>query len=325
MKTYLMSSDANGWTDGCTRGQLYDHIPGQVKNLQDADVAIVSMICHPGYRFNHELNRLKGKKWILIDYCEFGWNWDPNRNNILGQGCVPCDFSNPGPIGECGTMDLFIRENPPVLTFKRELHTRDQGPTMQPIDFLAAGPIFPLETKDEFENRRLDLFFNWGYSHPDRPRVHGQIFEAMGNRNLNVISSFGHIGGKEGYYPPGTWATIFTPWWDRRPMYEVYSAQSKAKMSLCLPGAGKKCFREQEACNNSIIILQYDPLVRAYPWTSGVNCIKLAVGHEVEGIFDATHRQDLYEIYLLCQENMRRYRRENYIPNYLMPEIQARL
>lgn len=327
MKVFLISADANGHTDGVTYGQLLSKLP-LTDRLESADVVVINAVCHGGYKFNHDLNKVRGKKLVLIDYLEYGWNWDFRKENRIGYGNLcPCTHTG-DQLNEWGTLDLFIRENPPILTFKRELLLDQVSDTMIPIDFLAEGPAVRRASEAEFDARPLDVFYCWGYSHPDRPRVHGEIFAAMGNAGINVVDHPDMLGrGSSQVFPTGTWMTLFKPYYLRRPMSEIYALQRQAKFAINLRGAGVKCFRSSEAPIDTIMATGVDPLAYSYPWIDHLNCVQMPAGKEVGTLMSVLrmHRSEAYTIYLNCQENIDRYRAENYIPNYVLANIEKRL
>lgn len=329
MKIYLMPADASGYTDPVTMGQLFSHLP-LTKDLNQADVVVVPVVCHLGYKFNHDLNRAKGKKIVLFNYIEYGWDFNLEQEETgIGSGnFYPCDCRRGyGNIGEWGTLDLFFRENPPILTFQRELPQNKLSDLVLPLDFLypPGTPKAKLQNMADYSSRKFDVFFAWGFSHQSRCRLHGDIFRMMSHEGLNVLSSFSQLDTPGA--TPGSWVSIYTPWFDRTAMPEIYKWQQKSKIAVAMPGAGRKTFRDNEASNGSLLALQEDGLVRAYPWANKVNCIRMLPGCETNSLQQALAMppERLYDIYRECQVNLDRYRHEHYIPNHIIPNIQKRL
>lgn len=313
MNFKILYSDANGCTDGVTHDQLMRHIP------TGGDTPILLSVCAPNYKFNHDLNsQLAGKKYIHIDYLEWGWQWDFKERNTIGDSpCYPCGQDSNH---EWGTLHSFIRDNPPVLTFQRELRREDAASNVIPIDFLCTNPSPKLDTRDEFNNRPYDVFSSWGYSHPNRARVHGDIFHAMGGRGINVIDGYDKLGGNSHHVPARTWLSIFTPHWVRKPMSEVIKYQAQSKISLSLYGAGAKCFRDAEAPVGSIMAHQTHWLARSYEWDD-TNSVKLTEFKEVDDLLRALENPNLYDIYVAGQENIDRYRIHRYLPDYVLANV----
>lgn len=328
MKIFAFSSDAQGFTDGVTTGQLIDHLPNRVTTLAQADVAVVVAVCHAGFKYNHaQLNALRasGKPWVLIDYLEYGWDWDFELPNTIKSGACPC--TQQGNF-DWAILTQFVREYPPILEFKRELRNADVRPNRIPIDFLAAWPKPPVVSLADYSSRPYDVTYVWGYSHPLRAKMHGQIFQAMGEKNTEVLSSFEMLDGRRSHaFTCPVWVSIFTPYWVRQPMDRVLRLQEQGRIAVCLPGAGFKCFREQEAPHGTVMAMLQNDLARSYPWEHGVNALILSRGHEFENLFNyaSADRPWLYDIYRRGQSTLDMYRREFYIPNYVIPNIKERL
>ena len=328
MKIFAFSCDAQGFTDGVTTGQLIDHLPGRVKTLAEADVAVGVIVCHGGFKYNHaQLNALRasGKPWVLIDYLEYGWDWDFELPNTIKSGACPCTHRDNF---DWAILTQFVREYPPILEFKRELRNKDVNERRIPIDFLAAWPKPPVVSLADYSSRPYDVTYVWGYSHPLRAKMHGQIFQAMGEKNIEVLSSFEMLGGRSQVFTCPVWVSIFSPYWVRQPMDKVLRMQEQGRISVCLPGAGFKCFREQEAPHGTVMAMLQNDLARSYPWEHSVNCLIMRPGQEFDDLFafaTLTPKHVLYDIYRRGQTTLDKYRREAYIPNYIMPNIESRL
>lgn len=321
-KLFLAYADAAGNTDGVTQNQLLNHLP-IVNSLAEADAIIVMCVCHSGFKFNHALNGLVGKKPIVIvNMLEFGWQYNHDRDNVLGHDyCVPCaDFGN----ADWGTLNLWVQESSPLFQFHRELRKVDASDKIIPIDFCAHLPKQPLDSKVAFDARPYQVFNSWGYSHPNRARVHGDIFRAMGDSNINVIDGYEKLGGNAFSWPARTWLSVFTPHWLRKPMSEVLKYQSQSKISISLYGAGWKCFRTSEAPENCIMAQQNNSLAWSYEWDES-NSIRLNEPNEVADLLGAVERTDLYDVYLASQNTIDKYRSQAYVRDYFLRNIRERL
>ena len=312
MKFNLISSDTNGWSDGVTWDQLFRHMP--VGN----DIPVVVTVTHGGFKFNHDLNQLAGKKYVHIDYTEWGWQWDFTKSNVFGESE---HYPGESKSHEWGTLHGFIRDNPPALTFQRELRKVDVTPTRVPIDFLSTIPVPKLVTKAEYDSRPFQVFYYWGFSHANRSRIHGDIFEAFGTSNIEVVDGYDKVDWKWLRKDGRVWLTVFSPHWWRRPMKEVMSWQAQAKISICPYGAGAKAFRHAEAPVNCIMAQQENCLAWSYPWDE-TNSVRMQEPHEVKDLLRAVERTDLYDVYLRAQENIDRYRIHRYLPEYIVPNIE---
>lgn len=331
LKFYLESADAAGYTDGVTAGQLFNRL--NVTNvLSQADVVLVRTVCGPPFKFNHHLNRLltAGKPIVFVDYLEHGWNWDFQKGNVMGEhmGCVPCtQFDNP----EWATLHGWIQAAQPILTFKRELRNQDVRDDLVPIDFLCEGPSFPVDSLEQYSTRPYDVTYVWGYSHPVRAKMAGKILEAMGTKGIDVIPSFEALVGRPNnanhHRITPLWVSIFQCYWVRKPMAEVYALQRKGRMAICLPGAGFKCFREQEAPNGTIPVMLKNDLARSYQWVHMENCLTVRPDIEFEDLYEMTFCDPkfLHEVYVRAQQTLDKYRPDAYIRDYFIPNIEKHL
>src|SRR5688572_15082768 len=171
-KLFILSPDVTGNRDGTVQAGLLDHLPNQTKFLIDSDVVIIPISYLSSYKFYEGLLGLK-KKWVLLDYCEYGWDAG-DKENRFGHGMVH-------QFGHLNTpdyvlFDKWVAENPPVLTLKRELFKRDVTPTMLPCEFPCQLPAPPLQSKAEFDARPIECLMVWGLSNPMRPKLHGDFF-----------------------------------------------------------------------------------------------------------------------------------------------------
>lgn len=314
-RIHVLSPDATGARDGTVQAGLLDHLPNQVGSVLEADVIVVPISFLATYKFNEALHGLK-KPYVLIDFLEFGWDAG-DKNNILGSGMTQ-QFGHLNN-SEYAKLDQWVWDHPPRLTFKRELFKRDVSPTMLPVEFPCQMEIPLIQSKEEFDKRPLDIFFPWGFSHPSRPRLHGDIFR---NAHVGAYTFVDHWDDL-GHVVGNLWASIHTPWMRRHPISEVMRWNQRAKISVSLWGAGKKCFRHtMEAPVGSIMALPSDNLAWSFEWDHGMNCIRLDEKHEIDSLMNATTRQDLYEIYKNGQCTVARYCSRRYVDEYIMTEIQ---
>lgn len=210
------------------------------------------------------------------------------------------------------------------LYFSRELLKGDVSDTLKPIEFPAYIDIPPVQTKEQFDARLLDVFFNWGYSHPSRPRLHADIFRAMTTHGPGVVSSFRELESRYNQLPGLCWAAIHTHHSVRRHISEIIPWQEKSKITVALPGNGRKTFRHGET-QGSIMALLEDDIAWSFPWEHGVNCLRLTEGNEFDCLETATRRNDLYQIYVRSQETLSRYKSERYVSEYVLPTLEAAL
>ena len=316
----VISSDKKGTLDAPTYNLLKEVKSG---------ISIVQMNGFNDYEFNPDLYKLD--KWVLADFSELGANsYDRSETLIFGKNAAK--FKNTD-TDQWRLFDKFVTEMPPVLQFKREVLLGDIGGNIYPIDFPCYLPKYPVQSRDEFNARKINTFFYWGHSHESRRALHGNIFVNSIKKDYGVIDNFYHIEqGLKEY--KRVWVTIQVPHYARLPMEQVMYINGHSKLSVSLPGAGAKCFRMAEVCANSVMVMQEDKMGYAFPWVHGENCIKIPLGDDfeeirglknqwqaIETIEAALERNDLYEIYLKGVENCDRYRTIRYCREYIEPII----
>lgn len=321
----IVSPDLKGTIDGPT----YEFI----KEIDVPGVAIVPMNGFSDYTFNPELYKLND--WVLIDMSELGANSLDQKNTLLwGRNAELFERTQNE---EWKKFDNFVKEKQPILYLKRELLIKDMSDNIHPIDFPSFLENYPIQTKQEFDARKIDLFNFWGYSHELRRMLHGEIFINAVHRDRCVIDNFAHLD-EELKDHRKKWVSIFTPWYARFPMEQVMYVNGLSKLSVSSPGAGCKCFRHTQVSANSVMVMRNDPMAWSFPWQSNFNCIKFPVGEDMESIRGlkgaseiieiietALENKDLYDIYRAGVENCDKYRIKNYATNYLEPLIKQYL
>jgi hypothetical protein len=279
----IVSPDAAGQIDGSVAKNILAYLP----NLP---VGIVPISWFPNFVFKQPVVG----KYVLIDFME------PHFPN-----------------GEYAKFFLWKDfDNPPILTFRRELDKRAVSPVVKPIEW----PCYlhpPERSKGEqFDSRPLEVLYFWGYSNPLRPKLHGEIFsEGMTKHGIEVISQWDMpIKGSK------IWSSIYTPYFYRKPMFEVVENMQMAKITISMPGNGQKTFRDTE-CVGTLMAIQKSDTVYSYPWDE-TNSIQLEPGNEFNSLLEATRRSDLYDLYCACDDQMRKYEAQRYTKEYVLAEIQ---
>lgn len=317
-----MSPDAAARVDGTIQAHLLSGFQNVSSSPHDCDVILVPISTFADYRFNPKLRDIK-KPWVLLDFLEYEWCFDMQNHctHLFGLNTRECRWLSPAWWDLCD----FVRDNPPALYLKRELLAQDVSDTVKPVDWPCSLGELPLQTEDAFNSRSIEVFHCFGFSHPSRPRLHSDIFRAMTTHGIGVISELDHFQGYFQNPSARTWASIYSPWYARKPIHDILWFQERSKMSVSLPGCGKKCFRMAEAPVHTIMALPWDDLAWSYEWADGENCIRLDSTHLFDDLDEATKRADLFKIYVRSQETIALYRTEAYAANYLTPLIAARL
>lgn len=325
MKLSVVSSSEDGWIDQSISDGILKLLP--IVGAHEADAVIVPVSYREKFCFNQRLLEIKGRI-IVIDYTEFGWEAG-TKQNVLGSGAIRT-FGHLDS-EQWGMLDQWAAGAPIIAHFKRELLRRDASDVLMPVEYLCRLPIPPRQSREEFTRRPMEVFSSWGLSNPVRQVLHGDIFKNAHTSGIHVVDAWDqdqHFDGRtwDSKWPVDgkVWATIHCPHYNRKPMNEVMRWQHRAKLSVSLPGSGVKCFRSAEAPIGSIMALQEDDVAWTYDWVDGENCIRLARGKEFESLLDAT-RRDLYDIYCRAQETIARYQPRNYVADYILPAIEARL
>jgi hypothetical protein len=278
----ILSPDAAGQIDWSVNTNILAHLP-------DLPITIVPISWFPNFVFKMPV---LSSRWVLVDFMESHSQSD-----------------------EYDKFWEWVAENPPILTFRRELEKRATSPVVRPIEFTCYLPIPERSERQQFDSRPLEVLYFWGMSHRQRPKLHGDIFrEGMANHGIEVISQWDMPikGGK-------IWATIYAPYFYRKPMNEVIPWMQQAKITVAMPGNGKKTFRHAE-CVGTLMAMQDDNLAWAYPWDE-TNSIRLVPEMDFFSLIEATKRSDLYELYCACDDNMRKYEAHRYANDYVLEEV----
>lgn len=317
MTLHILSPDKNGQIDPTIKRNLLDYLPNQV-GRGEAEVVVVPISYFSDYVFYCSLYD-ETRQYILVDFMEYGGSWDRQSTHLFGQAPLPSNIQGQ----EWVKLDEWVKFNPPLLYFKRELLKRDISPKVLPIEFACYIDAQPLQTREQWLARPLEALNIWGYSHPSRPKLHAKIFEAM-NNGIGVISAWDQFFPYFDSVPKGqrTWATIHSPHFTRQHINKIMEWQRSAKITVSLPGNGQICFRSTEAPVDSIMAHHKNELAHAFPWEPNVNCIELGEGSEFESLEAATNRDDLYDIYCKSVENIDRYRSARFALEYVYPKIE---
>lgn len=304
----VILADANGRTDTPAYEmlrQINSPIP----------MVLVSRV--DGFVFNQSLYQLD--KYILVDYVENGWNWDRKFTHKWTFNSEKFDFLN---TDEYKRFDDFVHTKRPLLTFMRELLQDDESKILISIEYPCWHLPYQVQTKEQFDKRQLQLFHYWGHSHESRRRFQGQAYLHAVKEDITIIDNIFYYDQFLRENHRKYWATIHIPHFARLSMSEILQKNNNAKLSLCLPGAGVKCFRHSESPVNSVMVLQYDNLAWSYKWENGFNCIRAFDGMEIETIENALQRNDLYDIYREGMNTVDKYRVNRYISEYILPNIE---
>lgn len=299
----------------------------------DTDIPILLISREEDLNFNEEIYSLKGKPYVVVDFIEEGWNTEIYSSLIIGQGIIPDDFNADG---GWHTLNYFMSDYPPKIYFKRELLSTDKSSQILPIEYPSWQEDYPLQTKDEFLNRAINVFNYWGRSHEARLILHGEIWKHAARRGYTVCDNLYQFNQFMHYEKDNKnkWLTVHIPFYDRQNISEIMKINAISKLSISLFGSGRKCFRNTgESIVNSICVMPEDDFAYSMPFIDKINCLKFSIKGDVTGLHRdwdivetceaALCMPTLYDIYLESKKLFDWYRVYNYIENYLEPLINS--
>lgn len=307
----IVSPDINGNMDGSVL-RIAQHI--------NSPIPIVPITRIEGFRFNPEL--LKLDKYVLLDYSELYWNSENTDTHLFGKNTN--DYPQQFPGEDWKQFDDFIRGNPPVVYFKRELLNKDRSELVHTIDYPCWAEIPPIQSRNEFNKRVVEVFFFWGRSHEERVKLHSSFWS---NSSRNGASICDNIYQYQKFIQeesnPKKWVTLYMPHYSRIDISHLLNINGQSKLSVSLFGAGRKCFRTTgESSVNSVMVMQNSEANYTYPWVHGANCLMFPdTKADVTLLDEFLQRPELYEIYCNGVENTRKYQIDNYVNNYILPII----
>lgn len=228
--------------------------------------------------------------------------------------------------------------------FKRELLTGFQSPLscpLYPLDWTIPNwPDPPIDTREQYEARPIDLLMSWGYSSESRPRLYGELMRKAGKFAAHFALTDEDVDRSLEDKRQRIFALLFAPYYRRIHIDRILRWQQQCKLSISLRGCGLKCFRCAEASYNSLLVQQTPWVVQwSFSWVGGCerepNCLGLPNTPEGEIDGDASmdmlyawlrvNQGSLYDIYLRCIENGKNYRMDNYSNGYLLPRLRKAL
>jgi hypothetical protein len=295
-----------------------DNVVWDIFKGVDSPIPIVILTRMPAYEFNTDLLSLD--RYIIANYSEYGWDfaWS-NGTPIFGKNIDQDRDLYPG--DEWSKFIDFVDKKPPVLTLQRELLASDVSDTVKPVDYPNWNEPYPLQTKEQFEKRPISLFNFWGRSNEQRLRVHAEIWLNASQKGHDVCDNIYYLEKFLTEQNEGNgkrWVSLNIPHYARVDVKHILGINGLSKLSLSMPGSGKKCFRHtSESPVNSVMVKQADSLAWSYSWKHNVNCIEARPGQEIEAIEQALQNPALYYIYREGVALAEKYRPVNYYPDYI--------
>lgn len=263
------------------------------------------------YEFNPEL--LKLKDWICADYVEYEWDKSNFKNtHIFGQNTH--DFKYRFPREQWELFDKWVKNNPPKLYLKRELLEKDATEKIVSSTYPCFTELQPIQTREQFEARPIELFHYFGRSHEARIVFQGNAHLYSSKAGIDLVDNMYYLQGylnQQGEHRR-TWVSLHIPHFSRVDLSQLFKIGSLSKLGLSMPGCGKRCFRDSEIPVTSIPVFQDSGIDFPFKWVHGENCIMYQGDDPIPAIEAALKRTDLYEIYLNAQKNIANYQIRNY-------------
>lgn len=320
MKIHIVGADARH-VNPIIQQSLLNHLGPQVRSLAHADVVVVPLVDTVGYTFNPQLGQIAQhrKKWVLLDYVEYGAN--KVQYHLFGDGTFRQHRDDRHE--EWKKLDEFVASHPPVAYFKRELMRDHPNESILPLEFPSTVMRHIPQDKAAFDARPIAVFNVWGYSNDVRPNFHGSAIRHAVGHGYPFCTDIRHLKRE---CPNGVWVTHHSPHYDRVSISTILEWQAKAKISVSLPGCGVKCIRHGEAASTSIMATT--GRVRwSFPWIDMENSVSLSPPSEQmpNDLGAALASDRLYDIYRAGLENHDRYVSDRYANEYIIPKIKERL
>lgn len=285
-----------------------------IERMLDGDYATVVLSYSPnGYAFNDgEAQMLNGKKIVVLDFEEYGWNrsWDNNKLTgftIYGSDMYPGGYS---------PWHTWLSHQNIIAYFKRELtpEISQLNPPfpVYPLDLISQNrPNYEIQSKEQWMQRPADVMHVFGYSHEDRLVLENELKTQTGDLRVTIEN---------------------VPHFKRHLLKAVLDGQQNHFFSTALPGCGHKTFRHSESCSGAIPVVMNVGMKFAVPWTNKNAVLlptingRLITEYAVASIEDELRDMDaLYEKYLNAQTAANELNELNYIDMHINPHIKNRL
>lgn len=354
MKFSIIKHNKNGNYQDSYDGYLNHHwfnclsnVISYTTNHEEADFSILPIVWEPNYKYDEDLNKIKFKNLIILDFLEYGcgtWS-DPRYKNLysyFGFKHEPYDgfFERELEFYKLHlNIKQYLRDKTRVY-FKREMMSSntfdDFGIKVLPVDFINTYGEYKIYTEEQFWKNKIDLLYIWGRSSQDRVRLHGTLFTQMDRFGHNMFST-------EKQYDEEvlknnrdrSFLLLHKEWYER---VDFMKYQNNTRAVLDLYGAGLKCFRTIESTINTLSFKQDMSILKhAYPWIDKENCVMLA-NKENSCVLDehkscdilhyylrGNGQSELYKLYLNSCETNLKYRNVNYINDYFLPNVISQL
>jgi len=134
-----------------------------VKHIS-CDLPIVMVSWSENFVFDDTL--LTIKDYVLVCFCEYGWDFEISHTHVWGNNSRKFLRYY---TGDWVKFDNWVSDNPPKLLLKRELLKKDVSDNIRPIEYPRVIDLWPIQTREEFNARPINVFQYWGRSHFSNP------------------------------------------------------------------------------------------------------------------------------------------------------------
>lgn len=298
-----------------------------IDSLQNKDVVVLPITFRDDAIFDLEQAKsLSGKPIIVLDMMEYGHAVSWKNEHVLGIN----DKINRGivPNREYYTaLSEWLSKQRIVCYFKREFSQQIQQMNLpfpiEPIELLAIQVPKASLKAEQWHSRVGKLFHLYGFSHIDRKRMHGALQVALSNNTVNSLEHAEHCVGQRMSFS----LLQEVPHYIRYAYQRVLNVNANCVLSLALPGAGVKCFRNIESSYLSIPVISDLKMRWAYPWNESNSIILpvdsdgfLLIDKSVEIIKQKLEQKDiLLDVAFKAVDNCNFYNKLDYNNNYLIP------
>lgn len=277
------------------------------QHIDTGSLPILPVTRVEGFEFNEDLRGVKD--WVMLDYSELHWNTENTETHLFGVNTHKFDEVFKG--DEWAKFEDWVRENPPKLYLKRELLKQDISDNILPMDYCSWHNPYPIENKEQFNQRPISCFFYWGRSSEYRVQFHADVWtksNAAVCDNLYYLNPFLQEESNHRKF-----VTVNVPHYARQPIENILAVNGLSKLSVSMRGSGRKCFRHAESPSNSVMITEANDLAWQFDWVDGVNCIKFFdIFHDIN---KALENPNLYDIYVEGVNNANKYHYTHYFPH----------
>lgn len=328
MKFYFTSLDINGKSDEFFIYQYAKFF--NLSQIEDADYVALLITDMDNWELDEsEFDKIKHKPFVIFDFLEYT-PYCAFNNHLVGYNTNEyIHFLKSKKMVKLDDVLKFVYIK---CYFKRELYKGiefDCEYPVYPIEYVVMPEYlglseFKIDDEKEYNNRPIDIFFNWGRSNPSRLELHGAFYSLAEKFGYSVVSDYNHLHNEKKYNPDRPIIfTVYSPMHTRVHIHDVTAVQAISKITVSLNGHGVKCFRNSEASVNSLMAIQENSLKWTHEWDESNSIIlpnkknNIDVEFSIKKMIELLGSNELYKRYTNCIENSKLYNQKKYIHELL--------